>query len=86
MCDIAEMYLTIKVTPKDRPYQRLLWRAMNQERAPEKYKFNRVVCFYSLLFQAQFVAQKPAETQRRVPNGCRDSTSTESTYAFSVKQ
>ena len=55
MCDIAEMYLRIEVAPKDRPYQRFLWRTLNQERAPDEYEFNRVVFgVNSSPFQAQF--------------------------------
>lgn len=34
MCDTAEMYLRIEVASKDRPYQRFLWRTLNQERVP----------------------------------------------------
>ena len=65
MCDIAEMYLRIEVTPKDRPYQRSLWRSLNQERTPDQYEFNRVVFGVNCSpFQAQFVAQKHAEKYR----------------------
>ena len=65
MCDIAEMYLRIEVAPKDRPYQRFLWRALNQERAPDEYEFNRVVFgVNSSPFQAQFVAQTHAEKHK----------------------
>ena len=31
ICDIAEMYLRVKLHPKDRSYHRLLWRDMNTE-------------------------------------------------------
>ena len=65
MCDIAEMYLRIEVAPKDRPYQRFLWRSLNQERAPDEYEFNRVVLgVNSSPFQAQFVAQTHAEKHK----------------------
>ena len=37
MCDIAEMYFRIEVALKDRPYQRFLWRTLNQESAPNEY-------------------------------------------------
>ena len=43
MGDIAEMYLRIEITFKGRPYQRFLRRALNQERAPGEYEFDRVV-------------------------------------------
>ena len=43
MCDIAEMYLRIEITFKGRPYQRFLRKALNQERAPGEYEFDRVV-------------------------------------------
>ena len=65
MCDIAEMYLRIEVAPKDRPYQRFLWRTLNQERAPDVYEFNRVVFeANSSPFQAQFVAQAHVEKHK----------------------
>ena len=65
MCDIAEMNLRIEVAPKDRPYQRFLWRTLNQERAPDEYEFNRVVFgVNSSPFQAQFVAQTHAEKHK----------------------
>ena len=65
MCDIAEMYLRIEVAPKDWPYQRFLWRTLNQERAPDEYEFNRVVFgVNSSPFQAQFVAQTHAEKHK----------------------
>ena len=65
MCDIAEMYLRIEVAPKDRPYQRFLWRTLNQERAPDECEFNRVVFgVNSSPFQAQFVAQTHAEKHK----------------------
>ena len=69
MCDIAEMYLRIEVAPKDRPYQRFLWRTLNQERASDEYEyeyeFNRVVFgVNSSPFQAQFVAQTHAEKHK----------------------
>ena len=65
MCDIAEMYLRIEVAPKDRPYQRFLWRTLNQERAPDEYEFNRVVFgVNSSPFQPQFVAQTHAEKHK----------------------
>ena len=65
MCDITEMYLRIEVMPKDRPYQRFLWRSLNQERTLHQYEFNQVVFgVNSPPFQAQFVAQKHAEKYR----------------------
>ena len=65
MCDITEMYLRIEVAPKDRPYQRFLWRTLNQERAPDEYEFNRVVFgVNSSPFQAQFVALTHAEKHK----------------------
>ena len=61
MCDIAEMYLRIEVVPKDRPYQRFLWRTQ----APDEYEFNRVVFgVNSSPLQAHFVAQTQAEKHK----------------------
>ena len=65
MCHIAEMYLRIEVTPKDRPYQRFLWTSLNLERTPDQCKFNRVVFGVNFSpFQAQFAAQKHAGKYR----------------------
>ncbi|CAC5373897.1 unnamed protein product [Mytilus coruscus] len=62
VCDIAEMYLRIKIAPDDRPYHRFLWRAMKSEQVPEEYEFNSVVFgVNSSPFQAQFVSRKHAE-------------------------
>ena len=61
MCDIAEMYLRIEVVPKDRPYQRFLWRTQE----PDEYEFNRVVFgVNSSPLQAHFVAQTQAEKHK----------------------
>ena len=30
VCNIAEMYLRIRVHPQDRPYQRVLWKSLNK--------------------------------------------------------
>ncbi|CAG2212809.1 unnamed protein product [Mytilus edulis] len=62
VCDIAEMYLRIKIAPDDRPFHRFLWRAMKTEQEPEEYEFNSVVFgVNSSPFQAQFVSRKHAE-------------------------
>ncbi|XP_065941558.1 uncharacterized protein [Magallana gigas] len=65
VCDIAEMYLRIKVPQDDRPYQQFLWRDVNTEEKPDVYEFSSVVFgINSSPFQAQFVAQTHAETNR----------------------
>uniref|UniRef100_A0A8W8P1X9 CCHC-type domain-containing protein n=1 Tax=Magallana gigas TaxID=29159 RepID=A0A8W8P1X9_MAGGI len=65
VCDIAEMYLKIKVPQEDRPYQQFLWRDVNTEEKPDVYEFSSVVFgINSSPFQAQFVAQSHAETNR----------------------
>ncbi|XP_068738295.1 uncharacterized protein [Montipora capricornis] len=65
VCDIAEMYLRIEVTPKDRSCQRFLWRSLDQQTKPEEYEFNRVVFgINSSPFQAQFVSQTHAEKHK----------------------
>ncbi len=62
MCDIAEMYLQIKLREEDRPYHRFLWRDLDQSVEPVVYEFNRVVFgVNSSPFQAQFVARHHAE-------------------------
>ena len=43
ICNIVEMYLRVKLHPKDKSYHRLLWRDMNTEQKPLQYEFNRLV-------------------------------------------
>lgn len=62
-CDTAETYLRIGLAPEDRPYHRVLWRGLDQTKAPEEYKFNRVVFgVNSSPFQSQFVIQEHAKS------------------------
>ena len=62
VCDIAEMYLRIGITPEDKPYHRFLWRGINQNSHPDIYEFDRVVFgVNSSPFQAQFVLQYHAQ-------------------------
>ena len=74
ICDIAEMYLRIEVAPKDRSFQRFVWRSLDQLRKPEEYEFNRVVFGINLSpFQAQFVSQTHAEKYKdELPFSFRD--------------
>ncbi|MCG8112261.1 MAG: hypothetical protein N0E59_16010, partial [Candidatus Thiodiazotropha taylori] len=61
VCDIEEMYLRIGITQPDKPYQRFLWRGMDESRSPDVYEFDRVVFgVNSSPFQAQFVLQQHA--------------------------
>ena len=79
-CDIAEMYLRIGLTPEDRPYQRFLWRDLDQTQEPDEYEFNRVVFgVNSSPFQAQFVTQAHA-TQFKEEFPMAAETVLESTY------
>ena len=56
VCDIAEMYLSIRIAPTDRPYHRFLWRGMDSSRHPDVFEFNRVVFgVNSSPFLAQYV-------------------------------
>ncbi|XP_062566818.1 uncharacterized protein LOC134229116 [Saccostrea cucullata] len=65
VCDIAEMYLRIKVPVEDRSYQRFLWRDMMLDARPDVYEFSSVVFgMNSSPFQAQPVAQTHAETNK----------------------
>lgn len=58
VCDIAEMYLRIKIAEADQKYFRFLWRDMNQKR-PDIYEFSRVVFGANCSpFIAQFVSQE----------------------------
>ena len=66
ICDIAEMYLRVKLHPKDRSYHRLLWRDMNTEQKPLEYEFNRLVFgMNSSPFLAQFVSQHHAKVHEK---------------------
>ena len=61
VCDIAEMYLRIGISPLSRPFHRFLFRNIDQSRAPDVYQFNSLVFgVNSSPYQAQFVSQKHA--------------------------
>ena len=63
ICDISEMYLRIEISPKDRPYQRFLWRSLHEDKRPDEYEFSRVVFgVNSSPFHAQFVVQQHAKS------------------------
>ena len=60
--DIAEMYLRTGVHPQDRPYQRMLWRSLNQSEKPKILQFTCVVIgINSSSFHAQYVSQHHAK-------------------------
>ena len=57
LCDIAKMYLRFGVHPQDRPYQRVLWRSLNQAEKPKILQFTCVVFgINSSPFHAQYVS------------------------------
>lgn len=61
VCDIAEMYMQIKLNSCDKPYHRFLWRNLETGKTPDVYEFNRVVFGVNCSpFLAQFVSQKNA--------------------------
>ena len=65
VCDIAEMYLRIGISPKDQLYHRFLWRGIDQDRRPDVYEFDRVVFgMNSSPFLAQFVLQHHAKKNK----------------------
>ena len=65
VCDIAEMYLRIGVHPQDRPYQRVLWRSLNQSAKPKILQFTSVVfVINSSPFHAQYVSQHYAKNNK----------------------
>eukprot|EP00112_Aurelia_sp_Birch-Aquarium-sp1_P014565 Seg3156.4 transcript_id=Seg3156.4/GoldUCD/mRNA.D3Y31 product="hypothetical protein" protein_id=Seg3156.4/GoldUCD/D3Y31 len=39
VCDIAEMYLRIGISPEDRQFHKFLWRDLDQSRKPDIYQF-----------------------------------------------
>ena len=58
VCDIAEMYLRIWLSPEDRPYHRFLWRNLDSGKPPCEYEFNSLVFGINAApFLAQFVSQ-----------------------------
>ena len=62
VCDIAEMYLRIGISPEDKQYHRFLWRGIEQDQSPDVYEFDRVVFgINSSPFLAQFVLQHHAK-------------------------
>ena len=62
VCDIAEMYMQIKLNSCDKPYHRFLWRSLDTAKVPDVYEFNRVVFGVNCSpFLAQFVSQKNAK-------------------------
>ena len=66
ICDIAEMYLSVRLHPKDRSYHRFLWRGMNTEQKPLEYEFNSLVFgINSSPFLAQFVSQHHATVHKQ---------------------
>ena len=65
VCDIAEMYLRIGVHPQDRPYQRVLWRSLNQSEKPKILQFTYAMFGINLsLFHAQYVSQHHAKNNK----------------------
>ena len=80
VCDIAEMYLRIGISPADRQFHRFLWRDLDQSRRPDVYQFNSLVFgVNSCPFQAQFVAQEHArQREKDFPKAAE--TVLESTY------
>ncbi|XP_065186610.1 uncharacterized protein LOC135817366 [Sycon ciliatum] len=65
ICDIAEMYLQVHLSPEDRPYHRFLWRGMEPTAEPRVYEFERLVFGANASpFLAQFVYQEHARTNR----------------------
>ena len=65
VCDIAKMYLRIRIRQIDRPYQRILWRPLKQNEKPKVLQFTRVVFgINSSPFHAQFVCQEHAKKKK----------------------
>ena len=61
-CDISEMYLRIRLHPKDRSYHRFLWRDLDLDKSPCVYEFTRLVFGVNASpFLAQYVSQFHAQ-------------------------
>ena len=69
ICDIAEMYLQIKLYPQDRPSHRFLWRNLSLEEDIKEYEFDRLVFRLNCSpFLAQLMTQHHAKIyQERYP-------------------
>ena len=79
-CDVAEMYLRIRVNKEDRPFLRFLWRDLDQSKPPEIYEFARVVFgVNSSPFLAQFTTQEHASRNAELSPHASEAV-TESTY------
>ena len=82
VCDIAEMYLRIGITPEDRPYHRFLWKGIVKSRQLDVYEFHRAVFgVNSSPYQAQYVLQQHAkklQSENEFPMGAE--TVQKSTY------
>ena len=62
VCDIAEMYLQILLSPTDRSCHRFLWKNLENANEICKYEFTRLVFGINVLpFLAQFVVQHHAQ-------------------------
>ena len=61
-CDISEMYLRVRLHPKDRSYHRFLWRDLDLDKSPCVYEFTRLVFGVNASpFLAQYVSQFHAQ-------------------------
>ena len=80
VCDIAEMYLQIKLYPGDRSSHRILWRNFNVDQEPTVYEFDRLVFGLNCSpFLAQLVTQHHARLcKQRYPMASE--TTLKSTY------
>ena len=80
VCDKAEMYLRVQLSPKDRPYHRFLWRNLDSSKPLCEYEFNSLVFGINAVpFLAQFVSQYHArEWEERYPRAAE--TILHSTY------
>ena len=53
LCDVAEIYTRIGLTPKDRKYHCFLWKKMNEIKQHDAFESNRLVFgLNSTLFEA----------------------------------
>ena len=67
VCDIAKMFLRIGVHLQDRPYQRMLWRSLNQSEKPKILQFTCAVFgINSSPIYAQYVSQLHAKKNKKV--------------------
>ena len=72
VCDIAEMYLRIGLSPSSRPFHRFLWRDIDPSRPPEVYQFNSLVFGVNSCPSSICFPEACRGKSRALPESCRN--------------